>query len=47
MAGIETHHIVCRDCEWEEIASTSWAAESIARRHRGETEHTVDHDQIE
>ncbi|WP_276258104.1 hypothetical protein [Haloglomus litoreum] len=41
MGPLESHHVVCRDCAFEEICSTSWAADSVARTHRGETDHRL------
>jgi hypothetical protein len=47
MGAPENHHVVCRDCAFEEICSTDWAAESVARTHRGETAHETTHARIE
>lgn len=41
MGPPEKHHLVCRDCGFEEICSTEWAADATARTHRGKTEHEL------
>ena len=39
-------HVVCRDCEFEEVKSSTTVAASAAFRHEDETDHETDYEVV-